>query len=183
MVFFSLNYMNAQRVYGEFQCYNGEIKTAVVLKKGKSKGAVYLNLDSKGDQSIIFKTKRQRHDFISFLNTSLTKFKKWKQEAIQNDSKNVVKEIGSAKVGNSLSFNHGSWHFAKGKTTVIAKMVIAKYGHPAYALVIPKRVSDSNEYTNSERRIILFNTEEEVIDLVDLLSDKVIKDFISNTSN
>ena len=175
--------MNAQRVYGEFQCYNGEIKTAVVLKKGKSKGAVYLNLDSKGDQSIIFKTKKQRHAFIDFLNSSLVKFKKWKQEAIENNSKNVVKDIESAKVGNSLAFNKGSLHFAKGKTTVIAKMIIAKYGPPAYALVIPQRVSGSNKYNKSKRSIILFNTEEEVSALILLLSDKVIKDFISNQSN
>ena len=175
----AFNLSNAQKKYGTFQSVRGAIKCSVDSKKGH----IYLDLNTKGSQSIQFKDLKQRQVFIDFINSSLSKFKEWKQKAIDNDVNDLIKEIEVASVGDSYAFNYGGWNFAWGKTLVKAKMSISKSGIVNYALVIPKRTSSKNEYIKSKTSVIIFDNDEDVLNLSELLTDKVINAFLEKESN
>ena len=174
----------AQKKYGEYTSSRGVLKlsSAVVTDKGKSQGSVYLDLNYDGKTSMNFKNEQSRVEFLEFVNRTYEKFKGWKTTAIENNVTDMTKDIDSGMFGDNISFYYGSWKFDFGKNKVSAFMKIDKEGKVIYYLYVPSVTASDNEFIESESQVLIMN-DDDIASLNNILSSKVIEDFIKKVNS
>tara|TARA_B100001250_G_scaffold348854_1_gene319743 strand:- start:335 stop:928 length:594 start_codon:yes stop_codon:yes gene_type:complete len=174
----------SQKKYGEYTSSRGvyKLSSAVVTEKGKSQGSVYLNLNEDGKTAMNFKNEESRLEFLEFVNNSYIKFKDWKATAIENNVIDMMKDIDEGMFGDNISFYYASWKFNFGKNKVSAVMSINKEGKVLYYLYVPKVAASDNEYMESDSQILIMN-DDDIASLNNILSSKVIEDFIKKENS
>lgn len=181
--FFLFSIANGQETYSTYTSSNGvyEIKSSVVID-GKSKGEVYLDLNSDGDASLMLKTQLSRESFLNFINTTFDKFKDWKNTALENSVTDLNKDINSERVGDGLAFRYGSWQFNFSPINLKAAMSIDKEGKVVYYLYFPKVESSSNEYIESDSQLLVMY-EKDINSLNTALSENMINEYLDSKSS
>lgn len=172
----------SQKTYKEFNVWDYKMELSVVVD-GKSKGEVYMNYEEDGTAAMSFKDSEQRLEFADFLSTTYTKFKDWKKTALENNVKELVKEIDNGRFGSAIAFRYGKWQFSFGKHDLSAKMFITKEGKVYYVVSFPSVKSSSNEYIEQDAVNWVINDEEDVKNLISYLSDEVVNEFLNSQNN
>ena len=173
----------SQKVYGEYTTSKGviTIKSSVVVKKGKTQGSVYLDLNKDGKTSMNFKTENSRLDFLNFVNRTYKKFKEWKATAEENQVKDMTKDIDEAMLGDNIAFLYGEWKFSFGKNKVRASMSINTEGKVTYYLYIPKVKASDNQFMESDSQLLIME-DSDIESLNNVLSKEVIDAFIKKAN-
>jgi uncharacterized protein YuzE len=174
----------SQKKYGEYTSSRGVLKmsSAVVTDKGDTQGSVYLDLNENGKTAMNFKNEESRLDFLKFVNDSYEKFQSWKATAIENKVTDMRKDIDSGMFGDNISFYYGSWKFDFGKNKVSATMSIDKEGKVMYYLYVPKVTASDNQFMESDSQLLIMN-EQDIKSLNNILSTKVIEEFIKKENS
>ena len=158
------------------------MSSAVVTDKGDTQGSVYLDLNENGKTAMNFKNEESRLDFLKFVNDSYEKFQSWKATAIENKVTDMRKDIDSGMFGDNISFYYGSWKFDFGKNKVSATMSIDKEGKVIYYLYVPKVTASDNQFMESDSQLLIMN-EQDIESLNNILSTKVIEEFIKKENS
>ena len=174
----------SQKKYGEYTSSRGVLKmsSAVVTDKGDTQGSVYLDLNENGKTAMNFKNEESRLDFLKFVNDSYEKFQSWKATAIENKVTDMRKDIDSGMFGDNISFYYGSWKFDFGKNKVSTTMSIDKEGKVIYYIYVPKVTASDNQFMESDSQILIMN-DQDIESLNNILSTKVIDDFIKKENS
>lgn len=179
-------YCYSQKKYETFTGAGGVLEfSSQIVMDGKSKGRLYLDLNTDGLTSLKLNGESERIKLIEFLETTFTKFKGWKKTAIENNVKEkLVKDISSENLGNGLAFKRyssGDWYFTFRPVNITARMFINEEGKVDYFIQVPEVGSSDNEYIESDRQIIIFE-ENDIEGLVKILKNEAIDGFMNKKS-
>jgi hypothetical protein len=163
---------NAQEKYKTTQLGN----IAVVVKKGKSQGTVYLDLQKDGKLGLSLE-KDQISTFVNFLKDANTKFKEWDKVAKDNNVQELKKDYKDAKF--TGFFKYAKWKF--GIATLSAKYSITGGDARGY-IYVGSFESSSNQFIKSKSKVF-FVTDELVKEMEDYLSKESLDAFINKSTS
>ena len=170
LAFLFISNINAQEVYSKFEL--GSI--AVVTKKGKSQGDIYLDLKSDGSIGLSM-DKKDKKKFIDYLKKINTKFNEWTKVAKDNNVNELKKDYDEAYFSGFFKL-YNKWKF--GRCRMISKFKIED-GKPSGYVFVPEMTSSSNQFMKSKAWLFYVN-DELVSELEGLLSDEAIDKFIKS---
>lgn len=147
----------AQTELSSYNMMGEEVAVSYVIE-GDTKYDMYLDLNENGTHSLNLKLD-ELEQVHSFFSSTYAKFKEWSVIAVENDVKDMNREIDTASIGDNLAFIYGDWQFAFGSTDVRAMMRVTEQGQPLYGVVIPERTSSSNRYMKSDTQVLLWENE------------------------
>jgi len=169
---FTISFVNAQEKYKTTQLGN----IAVVVKKGKSQGTVYLDLQKDGELGLSLK-KDQVSKFVDFLKDANTKFKEWDKVAKDNNVQELRKDYKEIKFDGF--FKYSKWKF--GTATLSAKYSITKGESRGY-IYVGSFESSSNQFIKSKGKVF-FVTDELVKEMEGYLTKESLDAFINKSSS
>ena len=174
---------SSQKKYSSFNVSTEQMDVAVVVD-GESKGNVYMDYEDDGSAAISFDAEADRKLFTDFVKTTFNKFKEWRKTAIENNVKELLKEIESGDFGNTIAFRYGSkWKFSFGAHTIKASMFITKSGDVYYLLTFPEVEASDNQFMTNDKVNWIISEEKNINSLITALSPEKVNEFINNSSN
>lgn len=175
--------ISSQKKYSSFKIYTDQMDVSVVVD-GESKGEVYMEYEEDGSALMSFHSEADRKLFTDFVKTTFNKFKEWRKIAIENNVKELIKEIDSGDFGNTMAFIYGSeWKFSIGAHTIKASMFIGKAGDVYYLLTFPEVESRDNQYMTNDGVDWIISDEKNISSLITALSPEKVNEFINNSFN
>tara|TARA_B110000046_G_scaffold170921_1_gene191246 strand:+ start:84 stop:641 length:558 start_codon:yes stop_codon:yes gene_type:complete len=162
--------MNAQETYKDYS--KGE--TQLVIKEGKSQGTMYMDL---GDIGLILNAK-DREKYGIFLTESYAKFSEWKEVALENEVKELTKEI--KKISVPSYFKYGSkWCFSTANMNTSIYIVDGEIRMYAY---IGKMKASANQFMVSKSELT-FLTEDDIKEILEVMNEEEINAFLNKTNS
>ena len=162
--------MNAQETYKDYS--KGE--TQLVIKEGKSQGTMYMDL---GDIGLIL-TVKDRERYGMFLTESYAKFSEWKDVALENEVKELTKEIKKFSV--RAYFKYGSkWCFSTAK---MQSSIYIVDGEIRMYVYVGKMVASTNQFMESESELIFLN-EDDIKEILEVMNEEEISAFLNKTNS
>jgi hypothetical protein len=169
IILFTLT-LNAQEEYGTYTVGGEEISSSINLEDGK----IYIDIEADGSYGLIL-TQKQRNSFKLFLEESRIKFKEWEATAIENDVKDMNKDIKSTS--HRGIFSYGGWKF--GTSNLRTMMWIEEDGRVKFYLYGGKITSSTNKYIKSKSTLLNLTSKDDFDSMINILSDETINDFKS----
>ena len=169
--------LTAQTQYGTYTSNGQTIEASVTKNKGK----VYLNLNVKGDHSIIFNNSIERAAFVDFVTTSFTKYVEWETIAKTNNVVDYRRVLEATRTGNNLAWHYGDWQFTFRSVEISSNMWINEEGLVSFYLLIPEQESHNNQYIKSKPQVLTLDADD-VASLQLVLSDEVVDAFLNQAN-
>ena len=165
--------LNAQEQYGTYNVSGAEISSSISLETGK----IYLDLVADGTYGLVL-TPKERNSFKLFLEESQVKFKEWEATAIENNVKDMNKDIKTAS--HRGIFRYGSWKFGTASLKTI--FWVAEDGATTFYLYGSKMVASDNKYIKSKSSMLNLTSKDDFDSMINILSDETIDAFKNKKS-
>ena len=160
--------LNAQEKYGTYKVSGAEISSSISLDNGK----IYLDLEADGTYGLIL-TPKKRNSFKLFLEESQAKFKEWEATALENNVKDMNKDIKTASYKGV--FRYGSWKIGTASLKTI--FWVAEDGAITFYLYGSKMVASDNKYIKSKSAMLNLTNKDDFDSMINILSDETVDAF------
>jgi hypothetical protein len=134
--------------------------------------------DSSSSKTSLMLKNTQAPEFVEFLSSIKETFSKWKQTAIENKVTELDKKIEYKKLNYSGAFLYGKWNFDY-SVNISARFRII---NDKYLLIIDSDAlqSSSNQFIKSDGFRFVFNSAQEIDELINGLDIEKVKEFYAD---
>lgn len=150
--------LSAQPILNSFTNVFGEELDVQYSVEGDDKYRMWISLNERGSHSLQIDLD-EVEKFYQFLSSTYSKFNEWMEIAKENQVTDLDRDIDNIRIGSSLAFSYGDWHFAFGKTQIRSNMRILE-GSGYLRLIVQSRQSTRNRYIKSDTQVLTFSSSE-----------------------
>lgn len=171
----------AQDAYTDYACGFAEKKYDIQVGK---EGTLYIDimsLDGSVSKAGLMLSRKREEDFSACLDTAFKKYTAWKDIAIKNNVKELVKDIPCTCRVEGF-FKYGDWQFDYYVSPTFEFTVMESRGKTWHLMIMRtgKMTSSSNQFMECDGAAIVFSTPEEFKDFMTKIKPANVDAFIAN---